>query len=164
MRLELPVTEALSIAAMMGVVPPFVQDVRAEGSTVHLQVDAARVMGGSGIGRFLGGLAGHVPVAARFTGFADGVATIAVTAEARGIPLHRFMPMVEGRIKEKLAEQGLPPGVVEVRTGASDPVIAVDVRRLVAAKVSGVVVTDVALLDATVHVTATTTDEPFRLL
>ena len=164
MRLELPVTEALSIAATMGVIPPFVQGIRAEGSTVHLQIDAAQVMGGSGIGRFLGGLAGLVPVAAHFTGFADGVATVSVTAEARGVPLHRFMPMVEGRIKAQLAAQGLPPGVVEVRTGPSDPVIAIDVRRLVAAKVSGVAVTDVALRDATVHVTATTTDEPFHLL
>lgn len=166
MRIELPVSEALALGESQGLVPPFVHDLRVEGETVRLQVDAGRLMGQSGgIGRFLGGLAGRVPVTARFTGWADGVATVTVTAESHGIPLHRFMPLVEGQVRQKLREQGLPDGAVDFRTGADDPVVAVDVRRLLATKVAGVVVTDLRLRDAVLHVTvALDPTVPFRLL
>ncbi|WP_182112439.1 MULTISPECIES: hypothetical protein [unclassified Actinotalea] len=166
MRIELPLDEVLTLATTQGVVPPFVHGLRADGETLRLRVDAAEVMGRSGgLGRLLGGLAGEVPITARFTGWADGVVTLAVTAESRGIPLHRFMPLVENKIRERLRAAGLPDGVVEVRTGPSDPVIAVDTRRLLAAKVAGVVVTDVRVHDATLHVAAVLDPEvPFRLL
>ncbi|MBX9243485.1 hypothetical protein ICW40_01530 [Actinotalea ferrariae] len=155
MRIELPLSEALALGEAQGAIPPFVHDIRVVGSAVHLQVDAGQVMGRSGgLARFLGGLAGRVPIAATFTGWADGVATLTVTAESRGIPLHRFLPLIEGQIKAKLREQGIPEGAVDVRTGAGDPVVAVDVRRLLASKVSGLVVTDLRLQDATLHVTA----------
>lgn len=166
MRIELPLGEALTLARSQGVIPPFVDGVRVHGSTIHLQVDAAQVMGSQGgLGRFIGGLAGKVPVSATFTGWADGVATVTVRAESRGIPLHRFMPLVEGRIRQQLRAQGLPDGAVEFRTGADDPVVAVDVRRLLASKVAGVVVTDLRLADGTLHVTASLDPTiPFRLL
>lgn len=166
MRIELPMSEALALGEAQGLVPPFVHDVRVQGSTVRLQVDAGELMGRSGgLGRFLGGLAGRVPITATFTGWADGVATITVTAESRGIPLHRFMPLVEGQVRQKLREQGLPDGVVDFRTGPADPVVTVDVRRLVASKVAGVVVTDLRLHDGALHVTAALDPGvPFRLL
>lgn len=163
MRIEVPVAEAVAVAVAQGMLPPFVHDVRAEGSTLHLVVDAAQVMGRSGIGRFLGGLAGQVPVTARLTGWADGVVTVAVTAESRGLPLQRFMPMLEGQIQAQLRRHGLPDSVVDVRTGAAEPVIAVDVQRLVDAKVAGVTVTAVELRDAVVHVTAAVGPQGLRL-
>lgn len=155
MRIELPVTEALALGAAAGALPPFLREVRADGSVVHLMVDAGMLMGRQGgLGGFLGGLLGVVPVTVTFSGYADGVATVTLRADARGLPVHRFLPLLEGQIRAQLAQQGIPDGVVDFRTGAGDPVIAVDVQRLVAAKVAGVTVSDVALRDATVHVTA----------
>lgn len=165
-RIELPTDEALALARAQGVIPPFVRSVRVQGATVHVVVDAAQLLGKQGgLGRFLGGLAGDVPVAATFTGWADGVATVTVRAESRGIPLHRFMPLVEGKVREQLRAQGLPDGVVDFRTGAEDPVVAVDVRRLVASKVAGLVVTDLRLHDGVVVLTAALEPGvPFRVL
>ncbi|GGC00237.1 hypothetical protein [Cellulomonas carbonis] len=152
MQLTVTVAEALSLAAAKQPLPPFVRSVDAEGSTLRLRVDISRLPDAPSALRFVAAAVGTVDVVVRFTGYADGVATLAVTSQARGLPVHTLLNALTDTATAQLRRRGLGD-VVEIRRGASEPTVAVHVQRAVEARTAGLVVTAVDLRDATVHAT-----------
>lgn len=154
MQLTLPLDEALALAAAKKPLPPFVRSLRCEGSTIVVEVDLRLVPDGGTALRLAAAAVGTVTATAVLTGYAGGVATFEVTAQARSIPAHKLLNHLTGPVNTALARQGLPEGLVEIRKGDGDPVVAVRVQEAVATKVSGVTVTDLAVHDGAVHVSA----------
>ena len=154
MQLSLPLDEALDLAAAKKPLPPFVRSLRCEGSTIVVEVDLRLVPDGGTALRLAAAAVGTVTATAVLTGYAGGVATFEVTAQARSIPAHKLLNHLTGPVNTALARQGLPEGLVEIRKGDGDPVVAVRVQEAVATKVTGVTVTDLAVHDGAVHVSA----------
>ena len=154
MQLSLPLDEALALAAAKKPLPPFVRSLRCEGSTIVVEVDLRLVPEGGTALRLAAAAVGTVTATAVLTGYAGGVATFEVTAQARSIPAHKLLNHLTGPVNTALARQGLPEGLVEIRKGDGDPVVAVRVQEAVATKVTGVTLTDLAVHDGAVHVSA----------
>lgn len=154
MQITLPVDEALALAAVKQPLPPFVRSLRCEGSTIVLEVDLRLVPDGGTALRLAAAAVGTVTATAVLTGYAGGVATFEVTAQARSLPAHKLLNHLTGPVNSALARQGLPEGIVEIRKGDGDPVVAVRVQEAVATKVSGITLTDLAVHDGAVHATA----------
>ena len=154
MQISLPLDEALALAAASKPLPPFVRSLRCEGSTIVVEVDLRLVPDGGTALRLAAAAVGTVTATAVLTGFAGGVATFEVTAQARSIPAHKLLNHLTGPVNTALARQGLPEGLVEIRKGDGDPVVAVRVQEAVATKVAGVTLTDLAVHDGAVHVSA----------
>jgi len=153
-QISLPLDEALALAAAKKPLPPFVRSLRCEGSTIVVEVDLRLVPEGGTALRLAAAAVGTVTATAVLTGYAGGVATFEVTAQARSIPAHKLLNHLTGPVNTALARQGLPEGLVEIRKGDGDPVVAVRVQEAVATKVTGVTVTDLAVHDGAVHVSA----------
>jgi len=153
-QLSLPLDEALALAAAKKPLPPFVRSLRCEGSTIVVEVDLRLVPEGGTALRLAAAAVGTVTATAVLTGYAGGVATFEVTAQARSIPAHKLLNHLTGPVNTALARQGLPEGLVEIRKGDGDPVVAVRVQEAVATKVTGVTLTDLAVHDGAVHVSA----------
>lgn len=154
MQLSLPLDEALALAAAKKPLPPFVRSLRCEGSTIVVEGDLRLVPDGGTALRLAAAAVGTVTATAVLTGYAGGVATFEVTAQARSIPAHKLLNHLTGPVNTALARQGLPEGLVEIRKGDGDPVVAVRVQEAVATKVTGVTLTDLAVHDGAVHVSA----------
>ena len=154
MQLSLPLDEALALAAAKKPLPPFVRSLRCENSTIVVEVDLRLVPDGGTALRLAAAAVGTVTATAVLTGYAGGVATFEVTAQARSIPAHKLLNHLTGPVNTALARQGLPEGLVEIRKGDGDPVVAVRVQEAVATKVTGVMLTDLAVHDGAVHVSA----------
>ena len=154
MQISLPLDEALALAAAKKPLPPFVRSLRCEGSTIMVEVDLRLVPDGGTALRLAAAAVGTVTATAVLTGYAGGVATFEVTAQARSIPAHKLLNHLTGPVNTALARQGLPEGLVEIRKGDGDPVVAVRVQEAVATKVTGVTLTDLAVHDGAVHVSA----------
>ncbi len=154
MQISLPLDEALALAAAKKPLPPFVRSLRCEGSTIVVEVDLRLVPDGGTALRLAAAAVGTVTATAVLTGYAGGVATFEVTAQARSIPAHKLLNHLTGPVNTALARQGLPEGLVEIRKGDGDPVVAVRVQEAVATKVTGVTLTDLAVHDGAVHVSA----------
>lgn len=154
MQISLPLDEALALAAAKKPLPPFVRSLRCEGSTIAVEVDLRLVPDGGTALRLAAAAVGTVTATAVLTGYAGGVATFEVTAQARSIPAHKLLNHLTGPVNTALARQGLPEGLVEIRKGDGDPVVAVRVQEAVATKVTGVTLTDLAVHDGAVHVSA----------
>jgi len=153
-QLSLPLDEALALAAAKKPLPPLVRSLRCEGSTIVVEVDLRLVPDGGTALRLAAAAVGTVTATAVLTGYAGGVATFEVTAQARSIPAHKLLNHLTGPVNTALARQGLPEGLVEIRKGDGDPVVAVRVQEAVATKVTGVTLTDLAVHDGAVHVSA----------
>ncbi|HEY3548675.1 MAG TPA: hypothetical protein VGK17_21585, partial [Propionicimonas sp.] len=136
MQLALHFTEALAVVTSQAPLPPMVQAVRAEGSTVHAEIDPARIPDASAAIRIAAAALGTVPVTARLAAYADGVATVEVTAHARGLPAHRLVPYLVGPITAMLRDQGLPDGLIEIERGETATLVRVQVQRAVDTKVA----------------------------
>ena len=154
MQISLPLDEALALAAAKKPLPPFVRSLRCDGSTIVVEVDLRLVPDGGTALRLAAAAVGTVTATAVLTGYAGGVATFEVTAQARSIPAHKLLNHLTGPVNSALARQGLPEGLVEIRKGDGDPVVAVRVQEAVATKVTGVTLTDLAVHDGAVHVSA----------
>ena len=154
MQISLPLDEALALAAAKKPLPPFVRSLRCEGSTIVVEVDLRLVPDGGTALRLAAAAVGTVTATAVLTGYAGGVATFEVTAQARSIPAHKLLNHLTGPVNTALARQGLPEGLVEIRKGDGDPVVAVRVQEAIATKVTGVTLTDLAVHDGAVHVSA----------
>ena len=154
MQLALHFTEALALATAKDPLPPLIGAVRAEGSTVHAEIELRHVPDASTALRLAAAAVGTVPVTGRLVSYQDGVATIEVTAQARGLPAHKLVPYLVGPINGFLREQGLPPGLIEVQRGESAALIVVQVQRAVETKVSGVTVTGLEMTDQVIRITA----------
>ena len=155
MQVAIPFTEALSLATAREPLPPLVRAVSIQGAVVHAEIDLRLIPNAPTALRFAAAAAGTVMVTARLTGFAAGVATIAVTAHARALPAHKLLGYLSGPIDDALRRQGLPPGLVEVRRGDGDPVLAVRVQDAVDTLASGVNVTSLGLSDDTIYAAVT---------
>ena len=148
MHIELTIDEAVHLARAVAPVPAMVLAVRAageDGDAVEVDLDPALLPGASGLVRFGAALAGRVTVTAQLLGFADGDASFAVAAQARGLTVDRLLNHLVGTITGALAAQGLPRDVVELRPGADGPVLVAHAQAAVDARATGVVVEDVAL-------------------
>jgi len=156
MQIALPLSEALALAAAAGPLPPMLLAVRADGATVEVDIDAGAALGeGGGLMGIMGKAAGTVTAAATFASFNAGTAVFTITAHARGLSVGRLLGRAAGMIPQLAQKAGLPPDVAELRTsGPRGPELVVHVQRAVDAKVSGVLVQDLVIRDATAHVTA----------
>jgi hypothetical protein len=152
--ITLPVDEALALAAAREPLPPLVRSVRAVGSTVHAEIDLRLIPDPPTALRFAAAAVGVVSVAARFTGYVGGVATFEISAQARAIPAHKLLNHVTGPVNTALAKKGLPDGLVEVRRGTDEPVLALRVQDAVASRVEGVTVTGLDVVDGALRVSA----------
>ena len=122
MKLVLPVTEALALARAARPLPSMITDVRAHGSAIEADIDAGAVTGaGGGLRGLMGKMAGTVTVTATFTGFASGVATFAIKAQARGMSVEGMIGQFAGTITRVVTRAGLPADAVTYREGASGP-------------------------------------------
>jgi hypothetical protein len=155
MQIALPFTEALALAATAGPLPPMVRSVRAEGSTVHAEVDLRQVPSASGAARLAFAAIGTVEVQARLINMTHGTATVEVRAEARGLPAHKLLRHLSGMITAVLRERGLPEDLVEVQQGVDAPLLLMHVQRAVDERVEGVVVTGLGLRDAVIYAEVT---------
>lgn len=162
MYLELPFDEALVLAASRGPLPPMVRSLRAEGSTVHVEVDLRLIPDPPLALRLAAGALGSVAVSATYVGFDAGSVRLAITFHARQLPAHLVLNHAIGPINDLLRAQGLPDGLVEVRRGAQEPLVVVNVQAAVDAKVDGVLVTALDLREAVLRVTTAVTG--FRML
>lgn len=154
MHLELPFGEALALAASQGPLPALVRSIRAEGSTVHVEVDLNLIPDATFAIRMAAAALGTVSVSATLVGYAAGIAQVAVTFHARQLPAHAVLNHAIGPINDLLRAKGLPDGLVDVRRGPDSPVVHVAVQGAVDAKVDGVTVTGLELRDAVLLVTA----------
>ncbi|MEP7763400.1 hypothetical protein [Sanguibacter sp. 25GB23B1] len=154
MQLVISVAEALSLALARGPLPNVVRSVVAEGSTVHAEIDLRAVPDPPTALRLAASALGTVSVALRYTGFDGSVATFEVSAQARALPAHKLLNYLVGPVNRALASRGLPDGLVEIRRGTGEPVLAIGVRDAVAAEVEGVTLTALDVRDGAVHVTA----------
>lgn len=154
MQIVVSVAEALALALARGPLPPVVRSVTAEGSTVHAEIDLRAVPDPPAALRFAASALGTVAVSLLFTGYDGVVATFEVSAHARALPAHKLLNYVVGPINSALAAKGLPEGLVEIRKGLAEPVLAIGVRDAVAAQVEGVTLRALDVRDGAVHVTA----------
>lgn len=154
MQLVISVSEALALAATRAPLPPVVRSVSAAGSVVHAEVDLRAVPDPPTALRLAASALGTVSVALRFTGYDGAVATFEVSAQARALPAHKLLNYLVGPVNAALVARGLPAGLVEIRRGPGDPVLAIGVQSAVAAQVAGVTVTALDLRDGAVHVAA----------
>lgn len=154
MQIAIPFTEALALATAREPLPPFVRGVRSEGSVIHAEVDLRQIPDAPTALRLAAAAVGTVAVTARLAEFSGGVATIAVTAHARALPAHKLLGFMSGPLDAALRKQGLPAGLVEIRPGEPDPVLAVRVQDAVAAMAEGVTVTGLGLSGDVIYVAA----------
>lgn len=154
MKLTLPFTEALALAAASGPMPPIIHSLGCEGSTVHAELDLAAIADPSPALRLAAALAGTVAVTAQFEGYSEGIATVAVTAHARALPAHKLLPYLLGPINDVLQKNGLPEGLVQIKRTDDEPLVLINVQKAVESKASGVTVTALELRDAVIHLEA----------
>jgi hypothetical protein len=155
MRLALPFSEALSLATAEKPLPAAIRSVHCLGETVHAQIDLGALAIASMALRLAAAAAGTVTVTARFVGYTEGVATFAVTAHARNLPVHKLLPYLLDPVNKATRDSGLPEGLLRVQRGESDPLVLIDVQLAVETKATGVTVTSLQLLDAVFHAEAT---------
>jgi hypothetical protein len=153
-RIDLPFAEAITLATSARPLPPLVTSLSCEGEILHADVDLGSVETDSFAMRLAFAAAGTVAVTAEFTGFANGVATFAMTAHARGLPAHKLVPYLLSTVNDAIAKSGAPEGVLEVAAEGGDPVVHIDVQRAIEAAVRGIRITSFALTDARILVDA----------
>lgn len=162
MRIELTVEEAVTLAGAVRPLPPLVLDVRPtgeDGAAVEVDLDGTLLPGASGLLRLGAALAGRVTVTARFAGFTDGDATVALAAHARGLTVDRLLNHLTGAITDALAAQGLPPELVELRRTPEGPQLVVHVQAAADARARGVGVRSVELFGGRLTVLLRLADE-----
>lgn len=155
MQISLPLSEALALAAAKDPLPAVIRSVTADGASLLLDIDLRVVPDAPLALRVAATAVGTVAVTATFTGYSLGTATFEITAHARALPAHKLLNHLTGPIATALRGRGLPEGLVEVRKGDGEPVLAIHVQDAVTAKATGVTVTAFDVRDATAHVTLT---------
>ena len=155
MQLALPFTEAIALAAAKEPLPPMVRALRCEGSTIHAEIDLRAIPDPSTGLRLAAKAVGTVAVTVRFADYSEGMATLVVTAHARTLAAHKLVPYLIGPINSALRDRGLPEGLVEVQRGESEPWVVIAIQRAISTKVEGLLVTDLGLRDAVIHLEAT---------
>ena len=155
MQITLPLSEAFALAAAKDPLPAVVRSVTADGASVLLEIDLRVVPDPPLALRVAAAAIGTVSVTATFTGYSLGAATFEITAHARSLPAHKLLNHLTGPIASALRARGLPEGLVEVRKGDGEPVMAIHLQDAVAAKTTGVTLTAFDVRDATAYVSLT---------
>jgi hypothetical protein len=148
MRIELPFPEAVALATARQPLPSLVTFLSASDESVLADIDLRALHPDSFALSLAFAAAGTVSITARFTGFADGIATFAVTAHARGLPAHKVVPYLLRTVNSAIVRFGVPEGVVEVTDGADGPLVRIDLQRAIETAVLGVRVTSFLLRGA----------------
>lgn len=158
MLAELHVEEAFALGVARGVVPRelagAVRSLTGQGDAVVAVVDPAVLPGQTGIRRLAMAVAGNPTVTVRLVGWADGVATVHVAVEARGLPVHAVLGQFLDRADAELRARGVPDGAVRLERVAGGIVAHVTVDALLAPHVPEVHVTELGLHDGVVRVVA----------
>lgn len=148
MHIRITPAEVLGLVKVAGQpVPPVITSVSGEGDVVRVVADLRRLDTLPGPLKLAVRLAPIVRADVRVVAFVAGVATLAVEANAAGMPAHKLLSMAAGPIEQALAQQNLPPGTVDVQQDAK---IAVDVERLLEAKLPGLTVTNLRLAEGAI--------------
>ena len=155
MEITLPLNEALALATAKEPLPAVVRSVTADGASLQLDIDLRVIPDAPLALRVAAAAVGTVAVTATFTGYALGTATFEITAHARALPAHKLLNHLTGPIAAALRGRGLPEGLVEVRKGDGEPVMAIHLQDAVVAKATGVTLTAFEVREATVFVTLT---------
>lgn len=151
MRIELPVDEALVLATSRTPLPALVRSVSARDATVEAEIDLRAIEAPSLALTLLAGATGTVLVSARFADFDDGVATFAINAHARGLPAHKLLGLLVGRVNRAIADSGLPDGVLSVERGEGEPLLHIDAQRALDTVMNGMTVVKFDLRDSVIH-------------
>jgi hypothetical protein len=153
--LALPFSEALSLATAEKPLPPVLRSVDCVGDTLHAEIDLEPLASRSIAMQLAAAAAGTVTATARFVGYSGGVATFAVTAHARTLPVHKLLQYLLDPVNAAIRDRGLPEGLLEVQRGDAAPLVLVDVQKAIETKASGVTLTGLQLMDAVLHAEAT---------
>jgi hypothetical protein len=146
--------EVLGLVKVAGQpVPPVVSSVSGDGDVIRVVADLRRLDTLPGPLKLAVRIAPIVRADVRVAGFASGVATLEVEANAAGLPAHKLLSLAAGPLEQALAKQGLPPGVVDIQHDAR---VAVDVETLLEAKLPGLTVTNLRLAGGEIVLDATT--------
>ncbi|WP_164545019.1 hypothetical protein [Antribacter gilvus] len=153
MHIRLTPVEALGLAKLSGqALPPVISSVAGDGDVLRVVLDLRRLDSLPGPLRLAVKIAPIVRADVRVESFARGVATLAVEANAAGLPAHKLLSLAAAPIEQAVAQQGLPPGVVDVQPDAR---IAVDVERLLDARMPGLTVSSLRVQDGQILVDGT---------
>lgn len=145
MHIRLTPVEALGLAKLSGQgPPPVISSIAGDGDVLRVVLDLRRLDTLPGPLRLAVRIAPIVRADVRIESYARGVATLAVEANAAGLPAHRLLSLAATPIEQAVARQGFPPGVVDVQPDAR---IAVDVERLLDARLPGLTVTSLRVQD-----------------
>ncbi|MBO0607926.1 hypothetical protein [Myceligenerans salitolerans] len=145
MHIRITPAEVLGLVKVAGQpVPPVISSVSGDGDVVRVVADLRRLDALPGPLKLAVRIAPIVRADVRVVAFAAGVATLEVEANAAGLPAHRLLSLAAAPIEQALVKQDLPPGVVDIQHDAR---IAVDVERLLEAKLPGLTVTNLRLAD-----------------
>ncbi|HEV6954694.1 MAG TPA: hypothetical protein VKY86_15770 [Promicromonospora sp.] len=147
MHIRIAPEEVLGLARIARQAPPVISSVVGDRDVIRVVADLRRLETLPGPLKLAVKIAPIVRADVRLASFERGVATLAVEVNAAGLPAHRLLSLAAAPIEQEVAKQGLPPGVVDVQPDAR---IAVDVERLLDAKVPGLTVTGVAVDDGQV--------------
>lgn len=149
MHIRVTPTEVLGLVKVAGQpVPPVISSVSGEGEVVRVVADLRRLDTLPGPLKLAVRIAPIIRADVRVVSFVSGVAMLEVEANAAGLPAHKLLSLAAAPIEQAIAQQGLPPGVVDIQ---SDARIAVDVETLLEAKLPGLTVTNLRLADGEIH-------------
>jgi hypothetical protein len=155
MKLALPFDEALALATIEKPLPPVLRALTCQGETVRAEIDLEALPTRSIALQLAALAAGTVTLTATFAGYADGVASFAISAHARTLPVHKLLPYLIDPLENALRERGLPEGLLRIARGDTAPLVLVDVQRAIETKTTGMTVTAFRLADAVLSVDAT---------
>lgn len=144
MHIRIAPEEVLALARIAKQAPPVITSVVGDGNVIRVVADLRRLETLPGPLKLAVKIAPIVRADVKLASFERGVATLSVEVNAAGLPAHRLLSLAAAPIEQEVAKQGLPPGVVDVQPDAR---IAVDVERLLEAKIPGVTVSGVKVED-----------------
>ena len=141
MQLVLPFPEAIDLATSDGPLPPQIERITAQGSTVHVTIDPK-----TSLPQALHRVTPKVRLELTFRSFAAGVATFDLATNVYIIPLHRLLNLITERIP-------LPEGV-RVQRGEEGPKVLLDIQALMNQQVEGLELQEFYLYEGDFIVTA----------
>lgn len=145
---ELTLAETLHLLGLMGrSLPSFITSVSGRDDVLDLVAAPRQVKRLPGPLKLATRLAPTVRASLRVVDVTAGVATLSVDASAGGLPAHKLLGLAASRIESVVAAKGLPSGSVRILPDAR---IALDVQRLLQARVPGAQVKDLAFRDGIV--------------
>jgi len=145
---ELTLAETLHLLGLMGRnLPSFITSVSGRDDALDLVAEPRQVKRLPAPLKLATRLAPTVRATLRVVEVTDGVATFSVDAHAGGLPAHKLLGLAASRIETVVTAKGLPAGSVRVLPDAR---IALDVQRLLQARLPGASVADVSFRDGLV--------------